>query len=203
MSWKHFVFGKEAPSRARVVGSLFAYPILAMAIHGWFAPVVPVPWLRGMPGATIMLALSLALAVAFALATVPVRPPRVTQGSFGYPQVEDRGDTGQPMLFAVGMAILMAPILWLALGKSLPWMLAGAFGVAHEETTTLRLEHGFSRRSCDYRAYGPVLEATVPNYLCISREAYEANPERTMTVRLLGRTTAVGWRIDGFRVVEP
>ena len=202
MSWKRHVFGKDDPSRARIFASLFAYACLAMAIHGWFAPVVPAPWLRGVSGASIMLALSLAATMACALA-VPVRPPRVSMQGFGYPQGEDRGEGGQPVLMAFGAGVLLAPFLWLALAKSLPWMLAGAFGSVHEEVTTLRLEHRYSRRSCDYRAFGPVLESTVPDYMCVSREIYQAHPDRTISVRLVGRRTPLGWRIDGFRVLPP
>lgn len=202
MSWKLLVFGKADPGRARIVASAFGYVLMAMALHGWFVPVVPAAWLRGLPAAVVMLAFSLAGAVAFALAN-PGRPPRVTPGGFGYPQSEDPGASGQSMLAAVGLGVLMTPFLWLALAKSLPWLLAIVGGTPHEETVTLRLEHRYSRRSCDHRAYGPALEGMVPDYLCISPQAYAAHPGATVRARLVGRRTLLGLRIDDVYMESP
>jgi hypothetical protein len=105
MTWRLLLFGSDTPGRARVATSITAYIVLALAIDGWFAPVVPAPWLSAHSAWLLLWALLVALAMGVAL--------RMGRG-------KPESETGQHVLAAFGLSALATPSLWLALAKGVP-----------------------------------------------------------------------------------
>lgn len=61
---------------------------------------------------------------------------------------------------------------------------------------TLEKKYSSSRRSCDYKLVGYVLEEVVPSRICVSEKLYDKFPAKG-EFYLSGKMTYFGFYIDG------
>jgi len=97
---------------------------------------------------------------------------------------------------AGGSWAIMLPMIWfvcfMILGKGLPWAYTWISGCPARIEATLRTEHGWKRRHCDYRARG-LIRNQESAVICISKEQYRAFPDQRVSAVLVGRESELGF----------
>jgi hypothetical protein len=99
--------------------------------------------------------------------------------------------------------VLIYFLCWSVFASALPDIFTRMAGTRFEETHTLRKEHSYKRRGCDYRVLGPPFESgSLKSHYCTWSGEYDRLPRKgQMLVR--GRKTWLGRHIDSVEPIDP
>lgn len=186
MGWKRTWFGSEEPTRKQVITTFVALGGCAAMLMGLFVDFVPAPALHGMHIAILFLILGIVVAAAFFLFVS-------RQGTLT--QVMGKGFF-KPIAVFLGTPIVFSFVFWIIFARSMPWAFTKTFGEDYRERVTLQTEYRRSRKTCDYRLEGGLLERSFPSYLCISEDFYRRHTDETVSVVLVGKQSIFGISIQ-------
>jgi hypothetical protein len=190
MGWKTAWFGSEDPTRGQVGKVVLVLAIMAATLYGIVTDFVPSGPL-GTRGVFIFLALGVAATLAVAMHAV--RTGR-------YEALMEQGVL-RLVVGVLAAPFMLALVLWLTL-KTIGSLVTQAVGSDYRQPATMHTHYTRSRRSCDYRLTGGILEDTFPKYLCISEAGYHRRPEQAVDVVLVGQESWLGVHIDDAYVQE-
>ncbi|MDR7194063.1 hypothetical protein [Luteimonas terrae] len=183
-TWRSLWFGTEAPT-PRHVGALVAVlTVCGLLLLGLFIDFIPPAVFRGRQAVILFGVIGLALTGLFYGALI-----RTGIRTGVWPS------DWKLWLLAPAMPVFLGWIVWLVLAKAVPWAITRPFGSEHEMQAVMQTSHRASRRSCDYRLKGGPLAGTMPSFICISSRYYHRYPDRTVRVRLVGRSTVLGFAV--------
>jgi hypothetical protein len=97
---------------------------------------------------------------------------------------------------ALAMFPLLLLIWWALIVRVGPYIATRVAGATVERTEPMHAIFISSRRSCDYRLKGPILDRSFPNYLCISESVFTTLASTNAPVTLRGKETVLGFHIQ-------
>lgn len=184
ITWRSLWFGTEAPTWRHVGALLTVLGACGLMLLGLFVDFIPAAVFRGRSAQVLFGGVGLVLTVLMYAALIR---RRVRTGTWP--------SDWKTWLVAPFMPVFLGWIVWLVLAKALPWMLTRPFGHAHAIDAVMETSHRASRRSCDYRLTGGPFAGTMPAFVCISRRYYHRYPDRAVRVRLVGKSTVLGFAV--------
>lgn len=188
MGWRRQIWGAEHPTLKRYVAMSFLYAALALCVYGILATFVPSPQIN-LSLFWSMLALSTLLMLWVTVRTLQGRNPNF------------RGSKARLIWFFPFGSVMLAALLWLALARGLGagitrWL--GTPTAAPPAKMWTARKH--SRHECHLQLRGgPLADHFFQDHVCISTRYYHAHPGHRVRVQLIGRKTAWGFYITGFR----
>jgi hypothetical protein len=186
MGWKRTWFGSEDPTRKQVITTFVALGGCAAMLMGLFVDFVPAPALHGMHIAILFLILGVVAAAAFFSFASRQGTLRLVMGK-GFLK---------PIAVFFGIPIVFSFVFWIIFARSMPWAFTKAFGEKYKERITLQTEYRRSRKTCDYRLRGDLIERSFPSYLCINEDFYRRHPNQMVSVVLVGKQSVFGISIQ-------
>jgi hypothetical protein len=188
---KQVCFGSTTPEPKQVAFTMAVFACIGLCLHGLWVTFVPAPLLSGASGAAIFLAGALALHVA--LLWMAARRGRLIQlralGRRNY------------LLYLLLTPAVLALVGWAIFAKSLPWAFTRVLGSAYASVSLMQLHHSGSNKLCRHHLRGAIMRGTFPGVICVRERIYLQYPERTVRVRLAGRTTPLGSTVSGAEVL--
>ena len=186
MGWRTACFGSEAPVRGQVLATCTFLGGCALVLVGMCVDFVPAAPLRSVPVAVLCAWLGFA-------GTAWLLMHAHHHGRLGIL----RGRGLLRLLFLMcAIPVMLAGVAWLVTVKALPWAWTRAFGDEFREPQVMRTHYTRSRRSCDYRLKGGLMEHGFPRHLCIREAFYHRHPEQEVVVVLSGRRSWFGHSIQ-------
>lgn len=184
ITWRSLWFGTEAPTWRHVGALLTVLGACGLMLLGLFVDFIPAAVFRGRSAQVLFGGVGLVLTALMYVALI-----RRGMRTGAWPS------DWKAWLVAPFMPVFLGWIVWLVLAKALPWTITRPLGNEHEMQAVMQTSHRASRRSCDYRLKGGPLAGTMPSFICISSRYYHRYPDRTVRVRLVGRSTVLGFAV--------
>lgn len=186
MSWKSGWFGSENPSCGQIAGTCTTLGVIASVFLGLFVDFVPAPAFHGIHMEVLFLVVGIIeTAALFAYASRKGRLSNLLEKGF------------LTFLFTwLVMPFVLGSVSWLVLTKTLPWAFTRTLGTSFRQDFVMETYYARSRRACDYRLRGALMERAFPRYICIREEFYRRHPEQRVSVVLTGKQSVFGTSIQ-------
>ena len=104
---------------------------------------------------------------------------------------------GRRVLGIVAIPFFLFGMLWMLVVRVIPDAFTRVAGSSVQITAPMRAVHRSSRRTCDYKLEGPVLDRAFPGYLCTRQSAFPSFPS-DVSVILQGKETIFGVHIQRY-----
>ena len=184
ITWPSLWFGTEAPTWRHVGALLAVLGACGLMLLGLFVDFIPAAVFRGRSAQVVFGGVGLVLTAWMYGGLIR---KAVRAGAW-------RSDW-KVWQVAPFMPVFLGWIVWLVLAKALPWTVTRPFGQAHAIEAVMQTSHRASRRSCDYRLTGGPFAGTMPAFVCIGSRYYHRYPDRAVRVRLVGKSTVLGFAV--------
>lgn len=195
MGWKTGFFGNESPSRARRFFVSSAYFVLGAFGYAAFTDFVPT--LHWRTSGTY---------IASGITVIAML--------FYYVHLARHGFAPQAStLLRKSMVVILMPMLVLyfvraAVVQGVGDVYSRWAGQLTQIEAVMAKDHFNSRRGCNYRLEGAVMDGALAGYLCVDPAQFASLPPNA-SYQLVGRSSALGFHIDeirtssGLRVLSP
>ncbi|MDH0293629.1 hypothetical protein N7414_31300 [Pseudomonas sp. GD04087] len=186
MGWKTVCFGDERPSKSRWLFLSGTWLMLVAFGYAAFTDFVPTHYWR-----------TSGTYIASGITTITVL--------FYYAHLARNGFAPQAStLLRKSLVVISLPLLVLfmvrvAVVHSVGDVYSRFVGQSAEIEAVMVKDHFHSRRGCDYRLEGAVLDGSLSGYLCVDPVRFTDLPP-SAPYRLVGKSSLLGFHIDEIRV---
>lgn len=172
----------EELSTTRVVGTNITIGILIASFYGMWSDFIPIPQVI-YTGKYLAIIFSIILTGLFSWAV-----------STGRWKTKTKSPLAQGLLIFTFIPLFFFAFLWLSFSQGLPSLYTRVFGTDYTEIFYMEKYKGSSRRTCDHRVKGEVMNGAFPNYICINESYYLKEPKH-VRVKLTGKRTFLGFHV--------
>ena len=172
----------EKLTTTRVIGTNILMALIVISIYGMWSDFVPIPE---------MINIGKYLAAIFSIAFTALSIWAVSTGRW---KTKTKSPITQALLSFTFIPIFFFAFFWLSFSQGLPSMYTRLIGADHTEVVQMEKYKNSSRRSCDHRLKGDVMDGAFPGYLCINENYYLQEP-KNVRVKLTGKKSVLGFYV--------
>lgn len=184
MSLERIIFGSENNSTHKKIFLWVLLLCTVLTLYGIWADFVPSEqWLDYGFLAVVFLSALLISYVLWKKMTSPLK---------NYDEIED----WSKIVSCISMPFILVIVMWIGLIHGLADIATRFVGSPYVVSGEFSKEYSPSRRQCDYRLTGALLDRALPSYICVSKPTYNNLPEKDV-YRIEGKVSIFGVHISG------
>ena len=102
---------------------------------------------------------------------------------------------GKKVVGIVALPFFLFGMLWMLIVRVIPDAITFIVGTSTQITVPMRAVHRSSRRTCDYKLEGRIMDRAFPGYMCTRQSAFSSFPS-DVRITLQGTSTVLGMHIQ-------